>query len=197
MTRVADPDELRAALAAAVRWLRAERVSAMAIGGLAVGILAQARATQDVDLLAAIPDDANANLATRAERFGIALRAADAWEFSTRSRMLLMTHRPTGVPIDIARAGGRFEAVALGRKLHRRIPGLQVPLPMPQDLVVMKMVARRPIDIADAAALLNAHPDMDCSEIRRWLAEFAEILDDPELQPEFERLLRRSQRQNP
>jgi hypothetical protein len=49
--------------------------------------------------------------------------------------------------------------------------------------------ASRPIDLADIDGLLNTRPDADREIIRQTVAEFAEVLERPELIDRLEPLL--------
>lgn len=51
----------------------------------------------------------------------------------------------------------------------------------PEDLVICKAVAWRDRDVSDIERLLVLHDDsIDLDRVRRVVAEFAEVLDDPE-----------------
>lgn len=69
---------------------------------------------------------------------------------------------------------------------------IRIPLPRPEDLVVMKAIAHRPRDAADIEALLDAHEDLDMTRIVRIVDEFASVLEAPELLTDLERILRRA-----
>lgn len=58
---------------------------------------------------------------------------------------------------------------------------MSIPLPTPEDLIIMKAVAHRPQDLADIRALVAAHPGLDQERVSRHVREFAEVLEMPEL----------------
>jgi hypothetical protein len=62
-------------------------------------------------------------------------------------------------------------------------------LPNVEDLVVMKAVAGRPKDLEDIRGLLDAHPEIDFSEARGWIREFATATGMPDMLDEFDKLL--------
>ena len=68
---------------------------------------------------------------------------------------------------------------------------VEVPLPLPEDLIIMKAVAHRPQDLADIEAILAAHPKLNLRRVRRWLREFAAALSMPEILNDLEALLSR------
>ena len=55
----------------------------------------------------------------------------------------------------------------------------------------MKAVARRPKDVVDIDSILNVNRNLDLDRIRHHLREFSSVLEMPEIQEDFERLLRR------
>jgi hypothetical protein len=84
-----------------------------------------------------------------------------------------------------------FEENAIRRAVPTEVGGLRVPLPVPEDLLVMKAVAHRSRDIADIESILSAHPDVDEEWIVSTVREFAEALDSPELVTDLVKLLRK------
>ena len=76
---------------------------------------------------------------------------------------------------------------------HLSWAGVRVRLPRVEDLIVMKAVARRPKDLEDIRGLLDAHPEADCAEVRRWIREFATATNMPDMLEEFDKLLERRQ----
>ena len=50
-----------------------------------------------------------------------------------------------------------------------------------EDLIIFKAVAHRPKDLMDIQALIESHLDLDRERVRRWVREFAQALEMPEL----------------
>jgi hypothetical protein len=44
-----------------------------------------------------------------------------------------------------------------------------IPLPLPEDLIIMKAVAHRPRDLGDIEAMLAAHPELNPRRVRHWV----------------------------
>ena len=65
-----------------------------------------------------------------------------------------------------------------------------IPLATPEDLIIMKMIARRPRDIRDVEGILEQHRKLDVIRIRRFVEDFANILECPEIIEDLEGLLR-------
>jgi len=148
------------------------------------------RATQDVDALVLAKDART--LLEAASKHGFAARVADAVGFAAKSRVLLLRHEATGIHVDITMAGLPFEEEAIRRAQSRPARGVPVPVPLPtvEDLVIMKAVAHRPRDIADIEGILDLHPAIDKARVRKWVADFAELLEMPEIRADMERLLK-------
>ena len=74
------------------------------------------------------------------------------------------------------------------------VSGVLVPLPRPEDLIVLKAVARRPQDLADIEAILAAQPRLNLRRVQRWVREFSEALSMPEILRDLEALLSQSRK---
>jgi hypothetical protein len=165
----------------------------MLIGGVAASILGRPRMTRDVDALVWIAHEREWKVFLAGARAqGLAPRIEDALAFAVRSRVLLLRHVPSGIDVDISLAGLPFEEEAIARAVPVKLGRISVPLPRPEDLIVMKAVAHRPRDAADIEGILDAHPDIDRAYARRWVGEFASALEAPELVTDLEALFRRA-----
>ena len=184
-------DHLRDTIADLMQWIAAERLEATVIGGVAAGLQGQPRLTEDVD---AVVLDADAEaLVSSGERYGFEPRAADAIEFSRRTRVLLMRHR-SGVDVDLSLGLLPFEREVIERAETIDTGGLRISVATPEDLIIMKALARRPQDIADIVGIIEVQPDLDIDRIRRWVREFSAVLEMPEVLDDLELLLRRRRR---
>lgn len=191
-------DPLRTTLAALLDWFRAESIRSMVIGGVAASLLGRPRMTRDVDVLVWIEDPAHwPGFLVSGRAHDFEPRIADAIGFASRARVLLLRHAKTGIDVDVSFGGLPFEDEALTRAGEGKLGDLGIPLPAPEDLVIMKAIAHRPRDVADIEAVLDAHPNLDRERIRRWVREFAEALDMPELLVDVEKLLERGAPQRP
>jgi hypothetical protein len=123
--------------------------------------------------------------------FGFVPREADALAFAREARVLLLRHQPTGIDVDVALGCLPFEEEAVARATVGQVAGVSVPLPTPEDLVIMKAVAHRERDLGDIEGLLAAHPDLDVRRVRRWVRAFAGALEAPELYDDLQQQLGR------
>lgn len=185
---------LLAALAALVAWLDATRTRSAIIGGVAASLLGRPRVTGDVDALVLVDDDAWKDFVAAGAIHGIRVRRLDAVAFARRSRVLLLRHEPSGIDIDVTVGLLPFEQELIARARRRRVGGIAVPIPTPEDLVVMKAVAHRARDLGDIEGIVAMHPRLDVARIRRLVREFADVLEAPELLEDLERALGRRPR---
>lgn len=181
-------DHLRDTIADVMRWIAAEQLEATVIGGVAAGLQGKPRLTEDVDLVV-VDADAEA-LIVSGKRYGFEPRFADALEFSRRTRVLLMRHR-SGVDVDLSLGVLPFERELIERAQTVDAAGLHIDIATPEDLIIMKALARRPQDIADIAGIIEVQGHLDIERIRRWVREFSAILEMPEILDDLEVLLRR------
>ncbi len=153
----------------------------MVIGGVAVSLLGQPRLTADVDALVLASTDDVPRLIGLARAEGLEPRLPDAEAFARRSRVLLLRHAASGIHVDISLGILPFEVEAVERGQVMQVGPLSIRLPTPEDLIIFKAVAHRPKDLLDIQTVIRRHPNLDRSHIRRWVLEFAQALEMPEL----------------
>jgi hypothetical protein len=181
-----------AALAAALRQLRAP---GMIIGGMAVIARGVPRLTVDVDATVWGADVELLELFETLAKQGIVPRVRDAFEFARERQVLLLRHDPTGTPMEVSIAWLPFEREALENATPVEFAGVQVPVALPEDLVIYKALAWRDQDRSDIERLFVLHGQgMDLEKIRALVSEFARILGEPQRVEEFEALLRRARK---
>lgn len=126
------------------------------IGGLAVGAHARARATKDVDLAVSAGEDGARRVIAAMEARGFAARVSGVPGPGAVVRF--SRTGPDGVVrwVDFLFAGTPFEEAAIGRAETAQVLGRSVRLVSIEDLLVYKLLAGRPQDVADAVALVQA-----------------------------------------
>jgi hypothetical protein len=181
---------LVSALTDLVKWLEAASVPGVVIGGVAASLLGRPRLTHDVDALVMADETRWQELVERGAAFGFQPRLSDALAFAARARVLLMRHVPSGVDVDVTFGTLRFEEEAVAHRTVVTVAGVPLPLPTPEDLIIMKAVAHRPRDLSDIEAILDAHPNLDLERVRRWVREFARAAGMPEIWSDLQRALK-------
>lgn len=170
-------------------WFLEQQVPGAVIGGVAASLLGRPRLTRDVDALVLIDEAKWEDFLSAGERFGFRPRLPDALEFARKARVLLMRHEPSGIDADVAFGNLPFEQEAVGKAIWVEIGGVRIPLPAPEDLIIMKAVAHRPRDMSDIESILDVHLNLDVERIERWVSEFSSALDMPEIVRDMESLL--------
>ena len=159
------------------------------IGGVAVSLLGRPRLTADVDAMLLFSVSELPSLLQRAGEVGLEPRISDALEFARRHRVLLLCHRDSGINVDLSLGLLPFEQEAVERSLIYKIGSLELRLPTPEDLIIFKAVAHRPVDLEDIKAIVEAHPDLDKKRIQEWVQAFAQVLEMPEIWEDVARIL--------
>jgi hypothetical protein len=159
------------------------------IGGLAVALVARPRTTRDVDAVVLLDEERWQGFLEAGARHGFAPRIPDAPAFARQNRVLLVHHRASGIDVDLSFGQLPFEEEAVARARTVKVGRLVVPVPTPEDLIIMKAVAHRDRDLVDIAGIAEAFPGLDAERVRRWVREFADVLELPELLADVEKLL--------
>jgi hypothetical protein len=189
------PSDLVLALKALRDWLEDAKVPYSIIGGVAVSLIAQPRATQDIDALAWLDSEHWQALVDAGPSHGYTPRINDPVEFARRSRVLLVRHEPSGISADVSFGALPFEQEAIARAATCIIGGMSLKVSTAEDLVIMKAVAGRPRDLADIESILNTNSQIDADRIRYWVRQFAAALDRPAMLDGVERQLQNRERQ--
>ena len=185
---------LAGALADLMRWITEKEISGVVIGGVAASLLGRPRLTRDIDAIVLGDEMGWEAVIESARPFGIAPRIDDPLGFARRTRVLLLRHLPSSVDIDVSLGALPFEREVVARASLIVAGDIRVSVPAVEDLVIMKALARRPRDWGDIEGLIDTWPDLDLDRVRQWLREFGSILEMPEIQEDFEQLLRQRQK---
>ena len=159
------------------------------IGGIAASLLGTPRFTVDLDAVFLLSIDDIPELLQEAARQGIEPRIPDAMSFARKNRVLLLRHTASSTDIDLSLGILPFEYEMVERSNLVNVGKLQLRLPTPEDLIIMKAIAHRPKDLMDIQAIAASHHDLDKMRIRYWVEQFGEALDLPELWNEISKNL--------
>jgi hypothetical protein len=163
-------------------------------GAQAVIVYGVPRLSADVDITLALVPDTPERFAHEMAAAGFALRIDDP-EFVRRTHVMPFAHESTGMPLDVVLAGSGLEEEFLARARPVDVGGLTVPLIDLGDLIIAKVLASRPKDLDDAAALWRLHAGrLDADRIRGMLRLLEEALSQSDLVPAFEAITRSRER---
>lgn len=134
----------------------AHRVRYLIVGGYAVSFHAEPRATKDIDILIG-QDAANSEAVFAAlQEFGAPIAGLSAKDFTEPDNFFRLGSPPVMVDLMPRISGIEFEAAWQRRVVISLNDKLSVPFISRADLVVAKLAAGRPQDLADVEALRKA-----------------------------------------
>jgi hypothetical protein len=162
----------------------------LVIGGVAVSLIGKPRYTADVDAILLFDIDDIASLLETAEQNGLKPRITNLSEFVQQTRVLPLTYEEGKVQVDISLGVLPFEEEAVQRSRLWTAGSMTVRVPTPEDLIILKAIAHRPKDLLDIQTIAETYPDLDRKRIRKWVQEFAEVLEMPELWDDIVPLLK-------
>lgn len=151
------------------------------IGGIAASLLGVPRFTVDLDAVLLVDVSEIPRLIREASLLGINPRISDAAGFARKNRVLLLRHTASSTDIDIVLGMLPFENEMVKRSKMMKIGPLNLRLPTPEDLIILKAVAQRPKDLEDIQAIAANHPELDRGRIQYWLEQFGEALETRDL----------------
>jgi hypothetical protein len=161
------------------------------IGGMVVSRWGDPRATQDVDATV-WSDFGEERTIVEALTSTFRSRDADPFRRAELGRLVLLS-ASNGVKIDLSLAAFPFEQEVLRRATPWRVlSDCELMTCSAEDLVIYKLVAARPQDLADVDSVVRRQARrLDADRIRQWGAIFAELKEDIDLLQPFEDALTR------
>ncbi len=161
------------------------------IGGVAVSLLANPRFTKDVDGMLLLDSADIPRFLNSAADHHLMPRFSGMEDYAKQARLAVLQHLPTGVTVDIALGSTPFEEQTLERAKQYSHDDFSIRLPSPEDLIIMKGIAHREQDMADIRAIAEVYPNLDRIRVERWLRDYADLLDSPDIWDDVDRLLKR------
>jgi predicted nucleotidyltransferase len=159
------------------------------IGGIAASLLGRPRLTADLDAVILISIDELPGLFVVTRNEGLIPRISDAETFARQHRVLLLQHDSSKINVDLSLGILPFETEMVDRGEIFSVGGIQVRLPTPEDLIILKAIAHRPKDLSDISSIADVHPNIDKERIRFWVQQFGEVLNNPGIWNDIEHLL--------
>ncbi|HEX4131871.1 MAG TPA: nucleotidyltransferase [Pirellulales bacterium] len=143
------------------------------IGGIAVRTYGIPRPTYDVDFTIALPRGSLPELYRSVMEMGYTVPEpyTTGWVDQVAGMPVVKLRRyvaDRGVDIDLFLAECNFQQSLLERKRQIDVDGLAVWLVSPEDLILLKLLARRKRDLADIDDILFTQGELDETYMRRW-----------------------------
>lgn len=148
------------------------------IGGLALTAWKHARYTRDADVLVAIDRHRVGEVVAALVAAGFHPRHVPPLRIIDGQGIVQFTFQPPGAlmpfQFDVLLAAGEFQRDSVARAVPWPLPGGREPVRVvrPDDLLVLKLLAGRIIDRADAAMILRENrQDIDFDRLHRTLVD--------------------------
>lgn len=142
----------------------------MLVGGLAVGIWGEPRATVDIDFLVSFKVNDFAVLSNKindSDKF--IFTHAKPMTFAKISLLRATLKSNIDVFVDFMFADDAFQKEALRRRQTINIADLTVNIPTPEDLILLKLISGREQDILDAKKVFRLQRDhLDMQYMQSW-----------------------------
>lgn len=163
-------NDLDQALADIVGLFDALSIEYAVMGGIAVRVYGIPRATYDVDFTAAISRARLTEVLGRVTALGYTVPEvyASGWVDHVAGMPIVKFRlflEGNGVDIDIFLAESPYQKTLLARRRQAQFDELQVSLVSPEDLVLLKLLANRPRDLADVADVLFVQGKLDVAYV--------------------------------
>ena len=148
-------DTLPEAVARMARFTKEMGKPCALVGGVAVIARVFVRATKDVDLLVSCPAAEARALLDVARRHGFAWEESEVQDFLDAGLMRMWgpPSRRDGIGLDILLTDSPFNEDVVRHATVVEVLGTSVRVATPEDLLLMKIEANRPIDLDDAIAI--------------------------------------------
>jgi hypothetical protein len=149
----------------------------LVIGGLAVGVIGEARTTGDVDVIGYLSDEDAVALIAKAAAAGFDVRPEVERERLRATGTLRFRH---GLfQLDVILASLPFEDAADARAVSKRLFGRLIRFPTPEDLIIFKVLAGREKDILDAVGIARRHlPTLERRYIEKTIQSICDLAED-------------------
>ena len=184
-------EPFRATIEALHRLLEKHNDRGVIIGGIAVGLLGKPRYTADVDAMFLLSTQDIPQFLESARAENIIPRVQNVEEFARKTRVLLLKHIPMSTETEISLGVLLFEEEMVERGSVKSFANLSARLPTPEDLIIMKAIAHRPKDLEDIRTIVDNNPNLDIARIEKWVRDFAEVMETPDLWKQIEGILKR------
>lgn len=149
----------------------------MVIGGQALLLYGEPRLTKDIDVSLGIKADEASTFGKLITRAGFKILVDSPGDFVRKTFVLPSIDQKSGIRIDFIFTETGYERRAIRRARRVRIGRSLVSFSSVEDLVIQKIVARRPRDLEDVRSILRKNPLLDARYVIRWLKKFEVVLD--------------------
>jgi predicted nucleotidyltransferase len=158
--------------------LDSQGIPYMIIGGQAVLLYGEPRLTKDIDITLGMGLEQAEKIISLASRLNFTPLVPDPVEFMQETMVFPTEDAPSGIRIDFILSQTPYEKQAIERGKKVMLGGTPVNFASLEDVIIHKVIAKRPRDIEDVKAIVVKNPSRDDEYIRFWLGEFDAALDE-------------------
>jgi hypothetical protein len=174
--------DLDRALAELVRLFERLRTPYVVMGGLAVRVYGIPRATYDIDFTVAIERERLPELYRELRDLGYSVpeQYQSGWVDCVAGMPVVKARlylQGRGIDGDLFLAESRFQRQLLARCRREQIDDFAAWLVSPEDLILLKLLAHRPRDLADVGDILFTQGKLDEQYLRHWAQELGAAAD--------------------
>ena len=156
--------------------LRSRRLDFMIIGGQAVLLHGRPRTTEDIDIVVGTDPSGLTTLLDACTALNLTVLADDVESFVERSFVLPVVDESTGIRVDFIFSSTNFEKVAIERVQQVELESESVPFASAEDLIILKLIAGRAVDLQDAESVARRKAtEIDWEYVTEWVNRFAQI----------------------
>ena len=150
----------------------------MVIGGQAVLLYGEPRLTKDIDITLGLGIEGLGKIKAVTESLSFKILVQDPDDFVKKTMVLPVLDEPSGIRVDFIFSFSAYEKQAIDRVKEVNMDNVIVRYAALEDLVIHKIIAKRPRDIEDVRVILLKNPEYDKVYIEKWLEEFDKSLDE-------------------
>jgi hypothetical protein len=154
----------------------------MIIGGQAVLLYGEPRLTKDIDITLGLGIEGLAKIKDTVRTLEFKSLVEDIDDFVKKTMVFPVQDEKSGIRIDFIFSFSLYERQAIERANEVKMEDVVVRFAALEDLVIHKIIAKRPRDIEDVRSILVRNPYYDKGYIEKWLEEF-----DKSLREDFKR----------
>lgn len=163
-------------IAGVTRELRATQIDFMLIGGQAVLLHGRPRATEDIDLTLAADPSRLDDVLMICRALELEVLADDVETFVRQSFVLPAADEQTGIRVDFIFSSTGYERMAIARANIVEVRGELVPFAAVEDLIILKLIAGRSVDMEDVKAVVRRkEAEIDWAYLTDWIRRFGQI----------------------
>lgn len=163
-------------LARIAKALKDAGISYMVIGAQAVLVYGRPRFTGDINITLGVDVEQLSTLKKIADQMSLRPLRLDFERFAMQTNVFSVLEDATKIKVDFIFSFSPYEQEAIKRARPIEIQQTTVYYASPEDVVIHKIVAGRPLDIDDAKSIINVQPSLDRSYILKWLREYSEVV---------------------